>query len=308
MELSLHIRAETHVSRQFRSIRAKLKRNYSVALWTATGSRRRRVGETPRLREEATVADRGLCRRGVREPAHAPPRRRLLDADDPANSGGLCLRPERAVPLAAAVRSLSTECDRPALAAAKPTETEDFSFGSTNGSRQDACRPLNRLDPGKHRLFCNPERRGVDFRSGLAAALDDEEQPRARLSQPRNAEVRPPAPGALGPEHPEPRAGESRQAAAHCQWRTLVPDRPRSPNRRPLRTGDPAASAQRGPLFGASPQKSRRRDRAPARRFPLSPMRQSERVLTPTVAYESSRRVRHAASARASSAKPESLG
>jgi hypothetical protein len=40
--------------------------------------------------------------------------------------------------------------------------------------------------------------------------MDDKEQPRARLSQPRNAEVRPLAPGALGPEHPEPRRGNRR--------------------------------------------------------------------------------------------------
>jgi len=50
------------------------------------------------------------------------------------------------------------------------TETKGFRFGSTTGIRQDACRPLNRPDPGKHRLFCNPERRGVAFIGGLAAA------------------------------------------------------------------------------------------------------------------------------------------
>jgi hypothetical protein len=35
-------------------------------------------------------------------------------------------------------------------------------------------------------------------------------------------------------------------AAAHWQWSTLVPDRPRSRNRRLLRRGDPAAGAERG--------------------------------------------------------------
>ncbi len=60
---------------------------------TTTSSWRRRVAKTPRQRVEATVTDRGLCRRGIPERAYAPPRRRFLDADDPATSGGLCLRP-----------------------------------------------------------------------------------------------------------------------------------------------------------------------------------------------------------------------
>jgi hypothetical protein len=50
------------------------------------------------------------------------------------------------------------------------TAIEDLSFSSTNRSRQDACPSLNRPDPGKHRLFCSPERRGVAFIAGLAAA------------------------------------------------------------------------------------------------------------------------------------------
>jgi hypothetical protein len=35
--------------------------NVTPPLWTTTSSRRRRVAETPRLRAEATVTDRGLC-------------------------------------------------------------------------------------------------------------------------------------------------------------------------------------------------------------------------------------------------------
>jgi len=52
-------------------------------------------------------------------------------------------------------------------------EPDDFFSGSTNGSRRDACRPLNRRDSGKHRLFCNLKRRGVDFIASLAAAWDE---------------------------------------------------------------------------------------------------------------------------------------
>jgi hypothetical protein len=79
---------------EWSSLRAPLPTAASLPGWTTTSNRGRRVAETPRLREEATVADRGLCRRGFPQRAYAPPRRRLLDADDPANSGGLCLRPE----------------------------------------------------------------------------------------------------------------------------------------------------------------------------------------------------------------------
>jgi len=49
------------------------------------------------------------------------------------------------------------------------TEIDDFSSGSTNCSRQHACRSLNRHDPAKHQLFCNPEKRGVEFIASPAA-------------------------------------------------------------------------------------------------------------------------------------------
>jgi hypothetical protein len=78
-----------------------------------------------------------------------------------------------------------------------------------------------------------------------AAAWDDEEQPRARLSQPRNAEVRPPGARALSVLSILSTGGGI-AAAARWQWSTLVPDRPRSRNRRPLRRGDRAAGAERG--------------------------------------------------------------
>jgi len=51
------------------------------------------VAETPRMRAEATVADRGAAGVVFQGVHCAPPRRRSLDADNPANSGGLCLRP-----------------------------------------------------------------------------------------------------------------------------------------------------------------------------------------------------------------------
>ena len=51
--------------------------------------------------------------------------------------------------------------------------TKGFCFGSTNGSQQAACRPVHPPDAGKHRLFCNPERRGVAFIAGLSAAEDE---------------------------------------------------------------------------------------------------------------------------------------
>jgi len=52
------------------------------------------------------------------------------------------------------------------------TEPCHFGFGSTNGSRSDACRPLSWSDVGKHRLFSNPEKRGATSVGGLAAAQD----------------------------------------------------------------------------------------------------------------------------------------
>jgi hypothetical protein len=56
------------------------------------------------------------------------------------------------------------------------TKIDDFSFGSANSRRHDACRRLTSRNPGKHRLFCNPERRGVEFIARVAAALDDDQQ------------------------------------------------------------------------------------------------------------------------------------
>jgi hypothetical protein len=57
--------------------------------WTTS---RRRDAWSARGSDSCT---RGLRRRAFPEPAYAPPRRRLLDAGDPANSGGCCLRPVR---------------------------------------------------------------------------------------------------------------------------------------------------------------------------------------------------------------------
>jgi hypothetical protein len=39
---------------------------------------------------------------------------------------------------------------------------------------------VNRREPGKHRLFCNPEKRGVTFIAGLAAAADEMGEVRTR--------------------------------------------------------------------------------------------------------------------------------
>jgi hypothetical protein len=64
---------------------------------------------------------------------------------------------------------------RPRSNAAEAMEIDYFSFVSGNSSRQDACRPLNRRDPRKRELFCNPERRGVEFIADVAAARDESE-------------------------------------------------------------------------------------------------------------------------------------
>jgi hypothetical protein len=55
------------------------------------------------------------------------------------------------------------------------TEFDDFSFASANSSRRDACRRLDRHDPSKQGLFCYPERRGVEFMAGVAAARECDE-------------------------------------------------------------------------------------------------------------------------------------
>ncbi len=75
---------------------------------------------------------------------------------------------------------------RPARDPAEVTETRAFRFGSTKGCRQDACRPLNRPDVGKHGLFCNPERRGVAFSAGLAAASDEQQHRHHSAACPRS--------------------------------------------------------------------------------------------------------------------------
>ena len=64
----------------------------------------------------------------------------------------------------------------PAIIATEVTEIDDFSCGSTNSSRRDACQPQDRSDTGKHRLFCNLERRDVEHIASLAAAQDEEER------------------------------------------------------------------------------------------------------------------------------------
>lgn len=65
-----------------------------------------------------------------------------------------------------------------AVALRKVMVTRGFCFGSPDGSRQDACPPLNRLDADKHGLFRNLERRGVAFIAGLAAAADEDHSSR----------------------------------------------------------------------------------------------------------------------------------
>ena len=57
-----------------------------------------------------------------------------------------------------------------AINAAARKEINDSSFDSANRSRQGACRPPNRRDPGKHSRFCNPERPGAEFIAGVVAA------------------------------------------------------------------------------------------------------------------------------------------
>jgi hypothetical protein len=69
---------------------------------------------------------------------------------------------------------------RPGRGAAEVSEIDDFSFASANSSRRVACRPLDRHGPSKQDLFCYPERRGVEFMAGVAAARDDLEQPVGR--------------------------------------------------------------------------------------------------------------------------------
>src|SRR5450755_4530250 len=57
------------------------------------------------------------------------------------------------------------------------TEIGDFSFGSANSSRRDICRTPDRGDPSKQRLFCNPNRRGVQFIARVADARDESQEP-----------------------------------------------------------------------------------------------------------------------------------
>ena len=63
---------------------------------------------------------------------------------------------------------------RPCRDAAQVGEIDDCSFASASSSPRDTCRPLDRHDPSKHGLFCYPDRRGVRFIAGVAAARDDE--------------------------------------------------------------------------------------------------------------------------------------
>jgi hypothetical protein len=62
------------------------------------------------------------------------------------------------------------------------TDVGDFPVCGAISSQQDACRALNRRDPGKHRLFRNPERPGVRFIARVARASDENEQRTATLS------------------------------------------------------------------------------------------------------------------------------
>jgi hypothetical protein len=78
----------------------------------------------------------------------------------------------RRLPLKRDGRFLEDQQPTPDLAgdAAQVTQTDDLCCGWANGNGRPLCRPLNRPDPGKHQLFCNPERRAVAFIANLAAA------------------------------------------------------------------------------------------------------------------------------------------
>jgi hypothetical protein len=74
--------------------------------------------------------------------------------------------------------------------AAGATEIDGFSFGSANGSRRDACRPLNRRTPASTGAPAIPRNEGLDFIPGLAAARDESRQrSRSRRRHDRSAGI-----------------------------------------------------------------------------------------------------------------------
>jgi hypothetical protein len=150
-----------------------------------TGSRRRRVAEAPRLREEATVADRGLLRRRFPERAYAPPRPRLLDAADPANSGGLCLRPRGIVTSAATGRALCHERTRHLGGGSR------HPYGDQAQVRDRPVLAANEQAPAsqrRRRALCIASRVGASRGGTEVIAMDEEYEPRAcrRCRPPRD--------------------------------------------------------------------------------------------------------------------------
>jgi hypothetical protein len=145
------------------------------------------------------------------------------------------------------------------------------------GSRRCAC-----CQRGPGRLASAP---GCCSRGGAAAGVaarvaagrDDEQQPRARLSQPRNAEVRPPAPGTVGPEHPESRRG-NRQGLPLTRsgglWCPIGRD-PGTDVRFAGVIGQPAPSG--APLFEAFPAEVSASRSGFRETAPFSPIQQRDR-------------------------------
>jgi hypothetical protein len=60
------------------------------------------------------------------------------------------------------------------------TAIDELLLRQRESTRRDACWPLDRHDPGQHRLFCYPERRGVEYTAGVAPARDEHQQRRGR--------------------------------------------------------------------------------------------------------------------------------
>ena len=103
---------------------------------------------------------------------------------------------------------------RPCRDAAQVGEIDDFSFASASSSPRDTCRPLDRHDPSKHGLFCYPDRRGVRFIAGVAAARDDKRvwTPRLGGLPVNQAEQEQPNLGSGGPSACRTLNGQSAEA------------------------------------------------------------------------------------------------
>jgi hypothetical protein len=67
---------------------------------------------------------------------------------------------------------------------------EYFCFGSASGDRHDAGRPAQSARLRRHRLFCNPKRRGVATVASLAAAKDDHQERARRRRPPSHRDLR----------------------------------------------------------------------------------------------------------------------